>query len=464
MDGGASTDPKEIPGLVEDLRKSFRSGRTRPLQWRRQQLKALLTMLDKEEERFLKAVADDFSKPRVEAWGGEVNFVAGEARYTLKHLEDWMKPTKVTTALANQPGKSRIHHEPLGTALIIAPWNYPLQLLLGPFVGAVAAGNTSVLKPSEMAPHTAATLAELVPRYLDTEAVKVVLGGVPETTALLKERFDHIFFTGNGTVGRIVMRAAAEHLTPVTLELGGKSPCIVDRSVDLEVAAKRIAWAKFYNAGQSCTSVDYVLADETIEDALVHRIEAAVREFYGDDPKSSPDFARIVNERHHQRLRGLLEEGDIVCGGETDEKSCYIAPTVIRNVTRDMKVMQEEIFGPILPIVKVRDLDEAIDFVNAGEKPLALYVFSRSQKRAKRVIRETSSGGACINECIAHMVVPELPFGGVGESGMGAYHGRASFDLFSHHKSVLIKSTKVDPAFRYPPYTDDKERWLRRLL
>jgi aldehyde dehydrogenase (NAD+) len=348
--------------------------------------------------------------------------------------------------------------------LIISPWNYPIQLLLGPLVGALAAGNTALLKPSEMAPHTAAALAELVPRYLDSDSIKVVEGGVPETTALLKERFDHIFFTGNGTVGRIVMRAAAEHLTPVTLELGGKSPCIVDRSVDLEVAAKRIAWAKFFNAGQSCTSVDYVLVHQSMEDALVHRLEAAVREFYGDDPKESPDFARIVNERHHQRLSELLSEGELVCGGETDAETRYIAPTIIRGVTRDMKVMKEEIFGPILPVVSVRDIDEAIDFVNAGDKPLALYVFSRSAKRVKRVLRETSSGGACINECIAHMVVPELPFGGVGESGMGAYHGRASFETFSHRKSVLEKSTKVDPPVRYPPYTDEKAKWMRRLL
>ncbi len=347
---------------------------------------------------------------------------------------------------------------------MIGPWNYPIQLLLSPLVGAIAAGNAAVLKPSELAPASAAALAELVPRYLDTACIRVIEGGVPETEELLAERFDYIFFTGSTRVGRIVMEAAAKHLTPVTLELGGKSPCIVARDADMDVAARRIAWGKLVNAGQTCVAPDYVLVDAAAADSLVHRLEAAIRDFYGDDPRQSPDFARIVSPAHHARLCSFFEDGDVVVGGAADPDDRYVAPTILRNVRPDAKVMQEEIFGPILPVLTVESVDEAIEFVNAREKPLALYVFTRDKATSRRVVERTSSGGACINDVVAHLGVPDLPFGGVGESGMGAYHGRHGFETFSHRKAVLDKSTLVDPALRYPPYVENKTKWAKRLV
>jgi aldehyde dehydrogenase (NAD+) len=307
-------------------------------------------------------------------------------------------------------------------------------------------------------------LAEQLPRYLDREAIRVVEGGVPETQALLRERFDHIFYTGNGTVGRIVMEAAARHLTPVTLELGGKSPCLVDRDAELEVAARRIVWGKFFNAGQTCVAPDYLLVEKSTEPLLLDRMVQAVRTFYGEDPKQSPDYPRIVNERHLRRLLALLGEGELVIGGESDERSRYLAPTILRGITGSERVMQDEIFGPILPVIAVDGMEQAIAFVNARPKPLALYLFTEASETASRILARTSSGGACVNDCISHLAVPELPFGGVGASGMGAYHGRASFETFSHRRSVLDRSTVLDPPVRYPPYGESKLRWAKRLL
>ncbi|HYL51007.1 MAG TPA: aldehyde dehydrogenase family protein, partial [Acidimicrobiia bacterium] len=348
--------------------------------------------------------------------------------------------------------------------LIIGPWNYPVQLVLAPLIGAIAAGNCAVLKPSEVAPHASRTLARILPEYLDPDAVAVVEGAVPETTALLAERFDHVFYTGNGAVGRIVMEAAAKHLTPVTLELGGKSPAIVDRHADVAVAARRIAWGKYVNAGQTCVAPDYVLVDAQLEDALLDRLRESVHQFYGADPRRSPDYARIVNDRHFERLQRLARDGEIVYGGEHDAASRYFAPTALRNVPVGASVMQEEIFGPILPVIPVADVTAAIDFVNEREKPLALYLFSESQAVQERVVEETTSGGVALNATMMHLAVAELPFGGVGPSGIGAYHGRAGFDTFSHKKSVLAKPTRIDPPIAYPPYTRLKEALIRRFL
>jgi aldehyde dehydrogenase (NAD+) len=320
-----------------------------------------------------------------------------------------------------------------------------------------------VLKPSEVAPASSAVLAELVPRYLDRECVQVVEGGVAETTELLSQQWDHIFYTGNGTVGRIVMQAAARHLTPVTLELGGKSPAIVDAEVDLEVAARRITWAKFFNAGQTCVAPDYVLVHPSQEQPLLSAIKSTLREFYGDDPKKSADYGRIVNDRHHTRLVRLLGAGEVVTGGQHDAAQRYLAPTVLRNVPADAPVMADEIFGPILPVLTVPDVNAAIRFVTARDKPLALYVFSKNSAHIDQILESTTSGGACVNDAVTHLVPPDLPFGGVGGSGMGAYHGRAGFDTFTHRKSVLHKGTLVDPALRYPPYTDTKFKWVKRL-
>ena len=329
---------------------------------------------------------------------------------------------------------------------------------------ALAAGNCAVVKPAEVWAHTSRAIAELLPRYLDPACVAVVEGGVPETTELLAQRFDHIFYTGNGTVGRIVMTAAARHLTPVTLELGGKSPAIVHRSADLAVTARRIVWAKFTNAGQTCVAPDYVLVERAVEQPLLDALAATVRELYGADPKHSPDYGRIISDRQFDRLARLLDGTQIVCGGELDRDERYIAPTVLRDVSLAAPIMQDEIFGPLLPVIAVDSVDDAIALVTDRPKPLALYVFAEDGAVADRVLARTSSGGACVNDAIVHLSVHDLPFGGVGESGMGAYHGRTSFETFSHRKSVVAKSSKLDVPLRYPPYGPRKRRWIARLM
>ncbi len=454
----------DIPGLVARLRSTFDSGKTRPLAWRQRQLEGVARFLAEREGVIVEAVQADLGKPAIEALGAEVRFTGNDVAHVRKHLAAWTKPERVSSPLVTQPATSRVYKDPLGVVLVIAPWNYPCQLAVAPMVGALAAGNCVIVKPSEVSANTSAMLARYLPEYLDRDAVAVVEGAVPETQALLEERFDHIFYTGNGTVGRIVMSAAAKHLTPVTLELGGKSPCIVDRDCDLAVTARRIIWGKFYNAGQTCVAPDYVLAHAAVHDALLDRMRSTLVEFFGPDPRQSADFARIINTRHHQRLMRMVDSGQIVAGGEADEEACYLAPTVLRDVPPDSPVMQDEIFGPILPVLKVADVEEAIRFVNARPKPLALYVFSGDSKVQEAVVTRTSSGGMSINHVWLHLANPDLPFGGVGESGMGAYHGRASFDTFTHRKSVLKKPFAVDPNILYPPYSATKEKWLRRLL
>ena len=452
------------PALVGALRAYFETGATKPLSWRLSQLDALEHFLKEREQDILDALRADLGKPATEAFGAEIGLTLSEIRLTRKKLASWMKPERVRTSLLAMPGRSYIYREPLGVTLIIAPWNYPFQLVVLPLIGAMAAGNCAVVKPSEISPNVSALIAKWLPKYLDRRAVQVVEGGVPETTALLREKWDHILYTGNGTVGRIVMEAAAKHLTPVTLELGGKSPCIVDESADLDVAAKRIVYGKFFNAGQTCVAPDYVLVHDHVHDALINRMVSMIREFYGDDPKQSPDFARIVNERHHARLTRLLGNTDVVTGGETDVSDRYIAPTILKNVKEDDAVMQEEIFGPILPVISVSSVESAIGFVNRHEKPLALYVFAGDEAAQDRVLSGTSAGGTVLNHVWLHLSVPELPFGGVGESGMGAYHGRQSFETFSHRRSVLKKPTLPDPPILFPPYSARKLHWLKKLF
>jgi aldehyde dehydrogenase (NAD+) len=450
--------------LGTSLRAYFDSGATKPLAWRLSQLDALEHMLFERERDILDALRADLRKPELEAFASEIGVIRSEIKLTRKRLRSWMKPKRVRTPLIALPGRSYVVPEPLGLVLIIAPWNYPFQTAVLPLVGALAAGNCVVIKPSELAPATAALLAKWLPKYLDTSAVRVFEGGVPETTELLQQKWDHIFYTGNGTVGRIVMEAAAKHLTPVTLELGGKSPCIVDETADLDTAAKRIVFGKFFNAGQTCVAPDYVLVHERVHDALLNRMLSVVRELYGDDPKSSPDFARIINERHHARLVRLLDGADVATGGESDASARYIAPTILKNVQEDDPVMQEEIFGPILPVIAVQNVHRAVAFVNRHPKPLALYFFSTNEEAQRRVISGTSAGGTTINHVWMHVGVPELPFGGVGESGMGAYHGRHSFDTFSHARAVLKKSLLPEPPLLQPPYAPWKLRVLRRFF
>ena len=458
------TPVEAIPGLVADLRESFSAGRSRPMAWRMRQLERFKAMIVEREGDFHAALAADLGKSSAEATLTETAFVAGEIDFTLKHLSGWAKSERVNAPLVQQPCKARIESEPLGVVLIIGAWNYPFQLTLAPLIGALAAGNCALVKPSEVSPATSAAIARWLPEYLDPACVKVVQGGVPETTAALSERFDHIFYTGGGAVGRIVMRAAAEHLTPVTLELGGKSPCVVDKALDLEVAARRIVWGKYTNCGQTCIAPDYVLAHAEIHDALVERLAAVVREFYGEDPKACTDYGRIVNERHVRRLSALMGSGEVACGGQIDAAARYIAPTILTGVALDSPVMADEIFGPILPVIKIGRLGEAVEIINARPKPLALYVFSSDKAAWTEIVERTSSGGVCVNDTLMHIAVPELPFGGVGASGMGAYHGRASFDTFSHRRGVLLRSTRVDPPLRYPPLTENKIKWARRFL
>ncbi len=455
-----------IPQTVADLRAAFDAGRTKPLRWRLAQLAGLRRMLTERAAEFEDALLEDLAKNPTESQIAEIGFVVGEIDHMRRGLRRWLRPRRVAVPGALMPARARVVLEPVGVVLVIAPWNYPVQLLLAPLVGALAAGNAVVLKPSELAPATSAAMARLIPQYLDATAVAVVEGAVEETTELLAQRWDHIFFTGNGRVGRIVAAAAAEHLTPVTLELGGKSPVYVDDSVDLAAAARRIAWGKFMNAGQTCVAPDYVLASRSVADRLADELRKALGALYGDDPAQSPDYGRIVNDRQFERLTGLLlGPGNTAVGGESDAASRYLAPTVLVDVPRDSAVMGEEIFGPVLPIVAVDGLDDAIAFIRSGDKPLALYVFSERREVRRRFLTDTSSGAVGFGVPAAHLAVGGLPFGGVGESGSGAYHGRRSLETFSHEKAVLSKPLAPDTLqLIYPPYTEGKDRFARGLL
>ncbi|CAL9653055.1 aldehyde dehydrogenase family protein [Streptomyces sp. enrichment culture] len=432
--------PERPADVVARLRATFATGRTKSVDWRTDQLRRMRALLTERGADLAAALRADLGKSDTEAYRTEIDFTVREIDHTLEHLADWLRPEPAPVPPhLGADATAWTQYDPLGVVLVIAPWNYPAQLLLAPMVGALASGNAVVAKPSELAPATSAALAELIPAYLDPDAVAVVEGGVPETTALLAERFDHIFYTGNGTVGRIVMRAAAEHLTPVTLELGGKSPVFVDRGTDLEVVADRLARGKFLNAGQTCVAPDYVLTDPETAPALEAALVRAVEKLFGTDPARSPEYGRIVNERHFDRLSDLLGSGRVAVGGVGDRATKYLAPTVLADVDPASPVMREEIFGPILPIVTVSGLDEAIGFINDRDKPLALYVFSESDETRARIAAETSSGGLGHGLPVAHLTVSDLPFGGVGESGMGNYHGRYSIETFSHRKAVLAK-------------------------
>ncbi len=458
------TDLANIPGMVAGLRATYRSGRTRPLEWRRAQLHQMIKMLEENEAAFCDALRVDLGKPTVEGFITDIAFVTGEIKLMLKNLKKWNKPQRVPSPIVTQPAKSRLVPEPLGVVLVIAPWNYPVQLLMVPAAGAIAAGNTVMLKPSEVSSATSAVLARLVPQYLDTNAVSLVQGGVAETTALLDQHFDHIFYTGNGTVGRIVMAAAAKNLTPVTLELGGKSPVIVDESANVRVAARRVAWGKWLNAGQTCVAPDYVMVHESVRTKFVDELRDAITDFYGTDPHASDSYGRIVTPRHFDRLRSLMSGGTPVIGGDTIADDRYIAPTVLENVDMSSQLMHEEIFGPLLPVIGVKSIDAAIDHINSQPHPLALYVFAEKKQVVNKVLAETTAGGVTVNGTLMHLTSPHLPFGGIGESGMGAYHGKAGVRLFQHMKPVLARGTKLDPSLAYPPYTDRKAKIFRKVL
>ena len=439
------------------------SGKTRIFDWRREQLKAVERMMNERESELFEALHQDLGKSPMEAFTTETSYVSGDAAHCRKNMSRWSRRKRVSTPIVGQPGKSWIQPEPLGLVLIIGAWNYPIQLVLAGMNAAIAAGNCVVIKPSELAPASSALLAELIPQYLDPGCFRVVEGGVPETSALLELPFDHILYTGSANVGRIVMTAAAKHLTPVTLELGGKSPCVVMPDANLETTAKRIAWGKFSNAGQICIAPDYLLTDADTEAKLLPLLETAVREMFGDDPQQSDSYCRIINDRHFERVSKLIESGKLVFGGQRDAADRYIAPTVITDVATDSPVMQEEIFGPVLPIVRANNLEDAIAHIRGGDKPLAAYIFTNNKTTEQKFLETVSSGNACVNDVMMFMAVHELPFGGVGESGMGAYSGRRGFETFSHMKSVMKRRWWPDLDVRYAPFTDKKFKFLRKI-
>ncbi len=447
---------------VQQQRTFFQSGETQPVTFRIQQLTTLKQVIQAAEAQILEALAADLRKPAFEAMG-ELLGVVAEINYALKHLRQWVKPQRIATPPLVWPATAKIQAQPLGVVLIIGPWNYPLQLTLIPLVGAIAAGNCAILKPSELAPHTSEVISKLISQHFDSRYIQVIEGGIDTSRALLAEPFDHIFFTGSTAVGKQVMVAAAQHLTPVTLELGGKSPCIVDVDVPLELAARRIAWGKFINAGQTCIAPDYLLVHRQIKADFLVALQKAIHDFYGENPASSPDYSRIISAKHFDRLVKLLETSQIVAGGETNASDRYIAPTIVDAVSWSDPIMQDEIFGPILPVLEYDQLAEAIAAINQRPKPLALYLFSNDRQHQNQVLQATSSGGVCINDTIMHVVTPVLPFGGVGASGMGRYHGKASFDTFSHYRSVMSRPFQLENPLRYAPY-GNKLKWLKRLM
>jgi aldehyde dehydrogenase (NAD+) len=455
---------KEYSSKIDSLRQYHNTGVTLPIAWRKQQLRQLKRLVLENEGAFFDALAKDLGKPIVESWTSEVSLVVKKADYYFKHVERFAKPRKVKTPLAGQPGKCIVKPEPLGVVVVMGAWNYPLQLILSPLAAVISAGNCAVLKPSELTPTCSQLLAELIPKYMDQQAFIVIEGGVEETTVLLAQKVEHIFYTGNGRVARIVMAAAAKHLTPVTLELGGKSPVYVDESCDLKITARRLAWGKFTNAGQICVAPDYILTTQRMRDRLVAAIKDEVRAMFGSDPKQSDSYGRIVNQSHVTRLLGYLEGANIVPGGgQHDIKQRYVSPTIVLDPKLDSLLMQEEIFGPILPIITVDGFDDAVKFVRERDKPLAAYLFSKNKQQQQRWTDEISSGSQCINDVFMFSIVPELPFGGVGPSGMGQMHGRFGFERFSHMKAVMQRANIADPSIRFAPYTKNKLKWLKMV-
>ncbi len=454
---------EDAADLVATLRTVHASGRTRPIEWRLAQLDGLGRMVSEHEADITAALADDLGRSVAEAWIADIMPTVAEIEYARMHLKKWMRPRPTRLPLNQRPARGWIQYEPLGVVLVISPWNYPFHLAVVPLVGAIAAGNCVVVKPSEVAPATSALLADLIPRYVDPEAVVVVEGDGETSQDLLAQGFDHVLFTGGTEIGRKILAGAAPTLTPVTLELGGKSPVIVAADADLGVAARRIAWLKLMNSGQTCLAPDYLLVDRGIRDQFVDTLLTTLAEFRADAPDAGMP---IVNDRQFRRLAGYLEatKGTIAVGGTTSEADRWIQPTVILDPDPDEPAMCEEIFGPLLPVITVDDLDEAISFVNGRPKPLAVYAFSSSKGVRKRIVDEVPGGAVVFNHIAMHVLVPQLPLGGVGHSGMGGYHGEWGFQTFSHRKSVLSKTVRPDPRFVYPPYTERALALMRRMF
>ncbi|MEH2387564.1 MAG: aldehyde dehydrogenase [Nostoc sp.] len=457
-----TTELSKIGDIIQNQREFFRTGKTKDVTFRIEQLKTLKQAIIEHEQSIVEALQADLYKPELETYITEISVIK-DIDYAIKHLKNWSKPKRTAVSFEFFSYSARIYPEPLGVVLIIGPWNYPFQLIISPLIGAIAAGNCAIIKPSEIASHTSHIIAEIIAKHFDPAYIAVVEGDVEASQKLLAEKFDHIFFTGGTAVGKIIMAAAAKYLTPVTLELGGKSPCIVDSDINLEHTVRRIIWGKFINAGQTCIAPDYLLINKKIKKDLIDGLKKCLKEFYGDHPANSPDYARIISQKHFERLVNFLKDGEVIIGGETQPSERYIAPTVIDNLSLEDSVMQEEIFGPILPIIEYSDIAEAIALINSRPKPLALYLFSQNKNLQKRVLQETSSGGVCINDTMMQFGLSSLPFGGVGDSGIGNYHGKASFDTFSHDKSVLQNSFWLDLKWRYAPY-QGKLPIIKKLL
>lgn len=455
---------QEIRQILEKQHRIFREGATLPVSFRLSQLQKLKDGIRRYEEELDQAIEADLGKSRMESYMCEIGLTLSELTWMQKHLRSLVREKRVSTPLAQFAARSFRSPSPYGTVLIMSPWNYPVLLTLGPLIDAIAAGNTVVIKPSAYAEHTSAVLKEMLKECFPSEYVAVVTGGRAENKALLEQRFDKIFFTGGKTVGREVLRHAAEYLTPVTLELGGKSPCIVDKSAKIPLAAKRIVFGKYLNCGQTCVAPDYILCDRTVSDELILALQKEITAQFGEDPLENPDYGKIINRKHYDRIMGLIDPDKVVCGGCGDGQSLRIAPTIMKNVTFSDTVMGEEIFGPVLPILTYDTLEEAINIVEEHPHPLALYLFSEDKGAQKKVLELCHFGGGCINDTIIHLATSAMPFGGVGESGMGGYHGKTGFETFSHFRSIVDKKTWMDLPIRYQRYSRMKERLLRVFL
>ncbi|XP_038117573.1 aldehyde dehydrogenase, dimeric NADP-preferring isoform X2 [Culex quinquefasciatus] len=466
--GNAHNAEMSFADAVQQLHTTFASGKTRNVDFRLKQLRNLLRMYEENSAEMVKVLAADLRKHKQEAHVLEIDFMINDIRNTIFNLQEWVKPEKPEKTMVNIMDGVYIYKDPYGVVLVIGAWNYPLQLTLVPVAGAIASGNCVLIKPSEVAPATSRFIAETIPKYLDPECYRVVEGGAKETSELLKQKFDYVFYTGSGRVGRIVHQACNENLTPCTLELGGKSPCYIDSTADIAIATKRILWGKFINAGQTCIAPDYLLCSQQVQKQFLEEARKILKEWYGTNPKESPDLCRIINQQHFQRLSAMIKGANVAIGGDTDSQEKYIAPTILVDVSSSDPIMQDEIFGPILPIVNVENAYDAIRFINARAKSLAMYIFSCSKTDVQTLISNTSCGGICINDTVTHYGVESLPFGGVGPSGMGAYHGKYSFDTFTHRKSCLAKDFNMIgeklASSRYPPYSDTKLSFLTTLL
>ncbi|WP_066714349.1 aldehyde dehydrogenase [Clostridium sp. Marseille-P299] len=453
-----------IHEIVNNQRTFFKTGKTKNVYYRIYALKKLQNEIKKSEKDILAALKKDLNKSDFEGYMTEIGMVLDELNYCIKHAEAWAKPKNVLTPLAQFPSRSFVVSEPYGVVLIMAPWNYPFQLCIEPLIGAIVAGNCAILKPSAYAKYTSEIIAKIIKRCFTEDYVTVIQGGRKENEDLLKERFDYIFFTGGTEVGKIVMEAAAKHITPISLELGGKSPCIVDASADIKLAAKRVAFGKFLNAGQTCVAPDYLFIHKSVKDKFVLYVKQYVREFFGENPIENENLPKIINKKHYNRLINLMENEEVLMGGIGDELAEKIAPTLLDHITSESKIMQEEIFGPILPILEFDKIDEVINYIVSNEKPLACYLFSTEDKIINRFLNEVSFGGGCINDTIIHLATSHMGFGGVGMSGMGSYHGYESFRTFSHRKSIVKKANWLDIPLRYHPYTDMKLKLIRKFL